>query len=439
MRDGGGGGRAGAQRWRLRRLSGIFSGRSLHPPMARPPIVMVSSYPPRYCGIATFCEEAREFIQKRHAGRDVLVISHTDGAGAGVFPLIDMSRADWWRPVADKIAELDPYAVHIQHEYGLYEYVDTDGRGDENRGFLEFLHAIREHPVIVEPHTVHGRLRDSEARFIKTMCARTDVVLFKCQYQRWRLDWTFTELDWPVPRNIMIVPHGARPDRRWAVEDVPRLRKEIGLNGKLAPHLVGLIGWIQSNKRWDILTSMWEEIAAEIKRRTGESWDLLAAGTMRDPAHREDYERYKQEVEVLERKGLAHYYEFVPRGEIYYKTMAVCDFIILPSIDETQSGTLARIIALNKPYITTAPLEGLTAQTLESEGGLLFTDRRMLRRKVIKLACDEGLRMELGGNLAKYLDTVVSWDLIARAYDEAYKLARRATRTKKPVELPSEF
>jgi len=48
--------------------------------------------------------------------------------------------------------------------------------------------------------------------------------------------------------------------------------------------------------------------------------------------------------------------------------MGVCDFIVLPSTDETQSGTLARIIALNKPHITTAPMEGLTAQTLESGG-----------------------------------------------------------------------
>jgi len=28
------------------------------------PLVLISSYPPRLCGIATFTEEAREFIQK---------------------------------------------------------------------------------------------------------------------------------------------------------------------------------------------------------------------------------------------------------------------------------------------------------------------------------------------------------------------------------------
>ena len=41
--------------------------------MGSKPILMVSSYPPRLCGIATFCEEAREFIQKRHPDRKVAI------------------------------------------------------------------------------------------------------------------------------------------------------------------------------------------------------------------------------------------------------------------------------------------------------------------------------------------------------------------------------
>ena len=86
--------------------------------MYKNPIVMVGSYPPRLCGIGTFTEEAREFIQKASPHREVLVISHADGRGKGVFPLIDMTRHDWWKSVAEKIQELDPYAVHLEHEYG---------------------------------------------------------------------------------------------------------------------------------------------------------------------------------------------------------------------------------------------------------------------------------------------------------------------------------
>jgi 1,2-diacylglycerol 3-alpha-glucosyltransferase len=404
-------------------------------------IVMISSYPPRLCGIGTFTEEAREFIEKANPNREVFVISHTDGRGKGVFPIIDISRRDWWKPVAAKVRELRPYAVHLEHEYGLYEYHDARGQGDGNEGFLDLLDAINEFPTVVEPHTVHGRLTEFEANFIYQLCERAHVVLFKCHYQKWRLDWNFFGRGWKTPKNVMVVPHGARPDRRWGMEDVPALRKELGLDRfpDLSEHIVGLVGWIQSNKRWDILTCMWEDIHREIYQKSGQEWDLLAAGSMRDPNHSQDYVSYLKQLEVLEGKGLAHYFEFIPRGDIYYKVLAVCDFIVLPSIDETQSGTLARIMALNKPFITTAPMEGLTAQTLESKGGLLFTTKLMLKEEVIEMTCNERLRLELGENLKRYLEEVVSWEIVANQYYQAYELAREACVSGKPVELPFEF
>ena len=405
------------------------------------PIVLVSSYYPRLCGIATFCEEAREFIQKANPEREVLVISHTDGSGKGVYPIIDTSNRFWWKPVAEKIKKLEPYVIHIEHEYGLYEHIDNRGIGDRNQGFVEFLGSINEFPIVVEPHTVHGRLKDFEENFIYQLCEDSDIVLFKSQYQKWRLNWTFTQIKWQMPKNIMIVPHGARVDKNWSETEIPKLKEELGLNKikHLSNNLVGLVGWIQSNKRWDILTSMWEEIIKEIKVKTGEGWDLLAAGTIRDAAHLKDYNNYKKSLEILENKGVAHYYEFIPRGDIYYKVMAVCNFIVLPTVDETQSGTLARIISLNKPYVTTAPLEGLTAQTLENEGGLLFTDRQMLKEKVIKLACEKDLRNTMSSNLKRYLNEVVSWEIIAKKYKKAYILARLQKIKGEEINLPPDF
>ena len=84
-------------------------------------------------------------------------------------------------------------------------------------------------------------------------------------------------------------------------------------------------------------------------------------------------------------------------------------------------------------------MEGLTAQALESEGGLLFTTKDMLRRHVIELACDEGLRMRMGNNLKQYLEKVVSWEIVAKQYDQAYDQARVACRTNQGVVLPLEF
>ncbi|MFX1364848.1 MAG: hypothetical protein ACFFCE_07365 [Promethearchaeota archaeon] len=408
--------------------------------MSNQPIVMISSYPPRLCGIATFAEEAREFIQKANPDREVLVISHFDGEGEGVFPIININSRKWWRNVADKVKELEPYAIHLEHEYGLYEHYDERGIGDKNEGFLTLLEAISEYPIIVEPHTIHGRITDDEANFIYQLCQNSDVVLFKCHYQKWRLDWSFRGRGWKLPQNILVVPHGARSDKRWGVHEIQGLKKELGLNdSNRYNHLMGMVGWIQTNKRWDILFSIWEEIYEDIKKKSGQEWQLFAAGTIRDPNHKEDYEMWKSQVLELQDKGLAYYYEFIPRGDLYYKVMAICDFIVLPTIDETQSGTLARIISLNKPYITVAPMEGLTAQTLESEGGLLFTTKKMLRDKVVQLACNENLRLKLGENLKKYLDTIVSWEIVAQQYNYAYELAIEAKRTDKKVVLEKEF
>ncbi len=408
--------------------------------MSNQPIVIISSYPPRLCGIATFAEEAREFIQKANPDKDVLVISHTDGKGEGVYPIIEINNYDWYEPVAELINELKPYAIHLEHEFGLYEYRDKRGIGDRNEGFLKLLEAIDHYPIVVEPHTIHGRLTDFEAEFVYQLCQRSDVVLFKCHYQKWRLDWTFRARGWETPHNIMVVPHGARADKRWGIEEISHLKKELGLEKEiLSDHLVGMIGWIQTNKRWDILLSIWDEIHDEIKEKCGEKWDLFAAGTMRDPNHLQDYNLWKFEVLDLQKRRKAYYYEFIPRGDIYYKVMAICDFIVLPTIDETQSGTLARIISLNKPYITTAPMEGLTAQTLESEGGLLFTTKEMLKNNIVRLACDENLRMKLGENLKKYLDEIVSWEIVAQKYNQAYTLARESKFSGKPIIIEPEF
>jgi glycosyltransferase involved in cell wall biosynthesis len=119
--------------------------------------------------------------------------------------------------------------------------------------------------------------------------------------------------------------------------------------------------------------------------------------------------------------------------------MAVCNLIVLPTVDETQSGTLARIISLNKPYITTAPLEGRTAQTLENEGGLLFTDKALLNENFIKLACNKNLRNKFSNNLKKYLNEVVAWEIIAKKYKKAYRLARLQKIKGEEVNLPPDF
>jgi len=63
----------------------------------------------------------------------------------------------------------------------------------------------------------------------------------------------------------------------------------------------------------------------------------------------------------------------------------------------------------------------------------------MLREKVVRLAIDEGLRWELGHRLYRYLMDVVSWEVVATQYYEAYHAADAEVRRGIPVEIPPEF
>ncbi|HSW46891.1 MAG TPA: hypothetical protein VLM89_15120 [Phycisphaerae bacterium] len=405
------------------------------------PIVLVSSHPPRPDHLADFCLDAREFIRRHNPQHEVLVISHTDARGEGVFPIIDLSDREWHMRVAGKINELNPHVVHLQYDEGMYGNVDGHGTEANPEGFLGLLSEIECFPTVVEPHAIRARMRDADAEFVHLMCELADVVLFKCHYHKWRLDWSFPGMGWKTPTNVLIVPHGSRPDRRYGVHEVPQLRRDLGLDKvpTLGEHLVGLIGWTQANSRWSILTDIWEEIEREIRSRTGQHWDLLATGVLPDPWQPTEPAGGEAELRQLERKGLAHFYEFIPTGNNIYRMLGACDFIVLPGTDDAQSAMLARIIALNKPFIAAAPIEGMAARTLESGGGLLFTNRRMLKDAVLRLACDEGLRLQLGNQLKSYLEDVVSWDLIAEQYNEAYELARTAKLCGVPVDLTFEY
>src|SRR4030042_1488076 len=98
--------------------------------MSLKPLVMISSWPPRLCGIATFAEEAVEFLQRAQPDREIHIVSHTDGAGAKVHPVIDLSDPQWYLPVVETLRQIGPEVVHIQHEYGLYNYVNARGGSD---------------------------------------------------------------------------------------------------------------------------------------------------------------------------------------------------------------------------------------------------------------------------------------------------------------------
>jgi 1,2-diacylglycerol 3-alpha-glucosyltransferase len=407
------------------------------------PFVTVTSLPPNPAIASGIAEDALEFIHRHVPQRKQVVIAPVNCSEARhryaeIRPVIDLAAPDWPSRVARIIAELNPYSVHLHHEDGLYGVTDMP-EGTARSRFLILLEALAGFPTIVESHSVRGRLLESEETFFARAAELCTIMILKCDYQKWRLEWSFSRAAKDMPHNVAVIPQGARPDRHYAPRDIDTIKDELGLWDLKGKRLAGLVGWIQGNKRWDIVTNLWPEIHDSICLQTGEDWLLFAAGDINDPLHQQDYDHYVAEIRSLERIRQARFYQFAPEGEQYYKVLALCDFLILPTLDSTQSSTLSRIIALNKPYVTTAPLEGLTAMTVESEGGLLFTNRATLRRCILRLATQEDLRWRLGEKLKNYLRSKVSWDIVAKQYVNAYRLARYSKDSGMPIRFPGEF
>ncbi|HEY7350680.1 MAG TPA: glycosyltransferase [Ktedonobacterales bacterium] len=401
----------------------------------RQPLVVVSSFPPRKCGIATFTEEALEFVRKHLPERPIHIVSHLDGRGPQVHPILDQEDPNWPEMVSTSIQQLNPYIVHLEHEYGLYHAIDpVTGKKDNNERFIRLLALLRAAgiPTLVEAHTVHGRYTEAEEQFLRQLVATCTTLILKCDYQRWRMEWNFRER----PENVIVIPHGARPDKLNL--DPEACKRRLGLNELVGKPVLGLIGWIQTNKRWDLILDQWEDLRRAVLEQTGQEWILLCAGNMRDPNDTAFFEMCRAKAQELERRGLARYVEFDPRGDLYYEMMACFDAVALPSLDETQSGTMARIFALGKPYITSAPQEGLTSQTVESEAGLLFSNDATLRRGLLRLMTSANVRAELGAHARTYLQEVVSWDVVAEQYLDAYAMAAAKMRYTLADKTPTE-
>jgi len=265
----------------------------------RQPLVVVSSYPPRKCGIATFIEEALEFVRAHLPERPIHIVSHLDGQGPQVHPILDQQDPDWPEKVSSYIQQLSPYAVHLEHEYGLYQYTDPiTGSKDNNERFIQLLALLRDAgiPTIVEAHTVHGRYTEAEERFLRQLVATCTTLILKCDYQRWRMEWNFHER----PENVVVIPHGARPDKLDL--DPEDCKRRLGLNELVGKPVLGLIGWIQTNKRWDLILDQWEDLRRAVLEQTGQEWMLLCAGNMRDPNDTEFFEMCRTKAQALEQR-----------------------------------------------------------------------------------------------------------------------------------------
>jgi glycosyltransferase involved in cell wall biosynthesis len=162
----------------------------------RPSFVVLSTYPPTPCGIATFSAALCDGLTADGAEVDVVGIGRRSAVAdtRTVATLDDDGR----EPSAEAMRALHSAdVVIVQHEYGLYGGAD----GESVVGILEDL----EPPSVVVAHTVLRDPTPHQRAVLEAVVDAADAVVVMTEAGQERLCAGF-EID---PAKISVIPHGA--------------------------------------------------------------------------------------------------------------------------------------------------------------------------------------------------------------------------------------
>ena len=309
------------------------SRRILGAPVRR--IGMLSTYPPKLCGLATFAAALTHAL--RDAGHRVDVVRVNDGSDptpigqqvAG--ELVNGSPASL-RTAAVTLSRCD--TVIVQHEYGIFGGPD----GDEVLDLLDALDV----PAIVVLHTVPLRPSDHQRQVLEAVCERAACVVVMTAAANARLAALYT-VD---ARRVEVITHGAAlpADHQITGNGLPfGERPQLLTWGLLGPgkgieHVidaVGLLGDLQPRLHYTVAGVTHPKVFArhgdayrhELIRRT---WSNGIAGTVTfDDTYR----------------NVAQLTRFVASSTL----------VVLPydSRDQVTSGVLVDALAAGRPVIAT--------------------------------------------------------------------------------------
>ncbi|HUP76136.1 MAG TPA: glycosyltransferase [Acidimicrobiales bacterium] len=360
-------------------------------------IGLLSTYPPKICGLATFAAALENEL--RRAGNRVDVVRIDDGheSAAGGRPVAaEMINGDASsiRDVAAVLSQCD--VAIIQHEYGIYGGAD----GDE---VIDLLKAL-EVPTIVVFHTVPLQPTTNQRSVLEAIGDLADRVVVMTESALTRLIASYS-----IDRTkVITIPHGAsvpKHEHRGELHHRDPARPQLLTWGLLGPgkgieHAIdalALLGESRPRPRYTIAGVTHPKVLArhgdEYRRSLIQrSW---AAGTAASITFDDTY------------RDLAELTRFVASATV----------VILPydSRDQVTSGVLVDAIAAGRPVIATAFPHAV--ELLASGAGIVIphADPLAMAEAIRSVTSDAGLLASMAAE-ARRLAPSLSWSAVARQY-----------------------
>jgi glycosyltransferase involved in cell wall biosynthesis len=388
-----------------------------NPPEPRRQVCLVSTYPPRACGIATFTSDLRRSLSDPNNRMQANVVALTGTPHALQYPdevtfEIRQNHLSDYRLAAEYINFSGADVISLQHEFGIFG-------GADGRYILELLENLRS-PVVTTLHTV---LPEPPAGLRDTLIRVADLS-DKLVVMNARAAPILTGVYGISPQKIEVIHHG--------VPDVPFIdpnyyKDHFGVEGRLVLLTFGLLS---RNKGIEFMLEALPELVArhpevvyivlgathpEVKRRQGEEYRLFLQRRVHElglDEHVIFHDRYVSLEELCEFIG-------------------ACDIYVTPyqAKDQIVSGTLAYAVGMGKAVVSTPYL--YAAEVLDEGRGRLveFGSSASMTNALVELVENEGERHQMRKRAYEY-GRQMTWDQVSLRYQDLFEKAAATAPTR---------
>jgi glycosyltransferase involved in cell wall biosynthesis len=369
-------------------------------------VAVVSTYPPRECGIATFTRDLCRAL--RDVGvRTWVVAMDEEGAGYAYGPEVRLQvhedALEEYRAAADAINRSEAQLVNLQHEFGIFG-------GEWGESVLELVEPL-DRPLVVTLHTVLPDPLPRARRVVRALCRRAAAVVVMSPSA---VD--LLEARYGVPRSrVHVIEHGVP-----SVEPVPReeAKRCLGLQGRLVVSTFGLVSPGKGIE--DVL-----EALPEVARRHPQVLYLVLGETHPNVRRREG-ERYRNmlldRVRSLRLSGHVRFENRYLRDEEIVAYLQATDVYVTPyhNPDQIVSGTLSWALAAGCAVVST-PYRYAVDVLSDGRGVLVpFRDPQALARALDELLSDPQRRLRLGER-AYAASLPMRWPRVAARYAAVFE------------------
>jgi glycosyltransferase involved in cell wall biosynthesis len=384
-------------------------------------VCLLSTYPPRKCGIAVFTKDLVDAFNVYSDSISSSVIAINERGASHSYDeqvrwQIQHDIEEDYIRVAEEINSSDIDVVNIQHEFGIFG-------GEWGSHVLPFLETLRK-PVVTTLHTLQLDLEPKGLRVLNEILSQSDAIVVMTNAAIGLL----AQLGVPF-KKINVIPHGC-PNIPFVNSD--SIKPSIGLKKRT---ILCTFGLISRGKGIEYAIQALPHIVAKypeiIYLIIGETHPIVKNNE--GEAYREML--LKQVKELGLENHVAFENRFLSRMELN-RYLQATDIYITPYLgwNQISSGTLINSLAAGRAVVSTPYRHA--KEVLNNGRGVLcdFKNSASIADAIEKLLSNKSLKREIETRAYEYSRSFI-WSRVAERYASLFNLISERKIEAYPIEV----